>query len=477
MDEFEDEILQFPQTPKTPWSFGRQTSTSYPSRSEITHSELESRNPSAWNPERGTELLVAAEKGDSDTVRRLLETTSLDADFCSEEDKRTALHRAAGYGHLAVVEILLKAEGNPLVQSAAGRTALHDACIGGFDRVVKVLVRYMKRGRALDTQDKDGQSACHLAAFHGELDCFNILADKGADCGLHDNLMRTPGHLAAMRNHPSILQSLFYKGINLQVTDSQGRSPIHYAAQHGGLEALVALIQCDCPTTVGDSFGCRPHHYAAAHNHVNCLRLLIKNGCHPEGRDGSGRTPAHMAAQYDGMTCLHWLLEKGINPNIQDDQGYTPLHYAGEAGSAECFNCCLQHDAELSIRNNRDDTALDTAKLAGHPVVIEKALKSELKCRHCLHKYNFLEWEKANQPSQVERGISHAGESAYVSPLPPAQRVASQLEKNRQKQQKSSAKKTSQDKKGTKSDVKLPRRDLATKYYGEHVGDIYKLDF
>ena len=53
--------------------------------------------------------------------------------------------------------------------------------------------------------------------------------------------------------------------------------------------------------------------------------------------------------------------------------GNTPAHFATEAGKANCFNCLLQHVADMDAVNDREETPLNTAKKAGHPLLIEKA--------------------------------------------------------------------------------------------------------
>lgn len=61
-------------------------------------------------------------------------------------------------------------------RSEVGRTAVHEACIGGHVECVTLLVGYTQD---LDTPDKDGQTAAHLAAYHGERSCLAALASAG----------------------------------------------------------------------------------------------------------------------------------------------------------------------------------------------------------------------------------------------------------------------------------------------------------
>ena len=60
--------------------------------------------------------------------------------------------------------------------SHAGRTPLHEACQGGHLQVMQLLMDY---SRELDVQDRDGQTAAHLAAYNGEVKCLQSLADRG----------------------------------------------------------------------------------------------------------------------------------------------------------------------------------------------------------------------------------------------------------------------------------------------------------
>ncbi len=61
------------------------------------------------NSHNGSLLLEASEKGDVDTVKRVLESTQINPDKKTKYQSRSALHQACGYGQLNVVEELLKA--------------------------------------------------------------------------------------------------------------------------------------------------------------------------------------------------------------------------------------------------------------------------------------------------------------------------------------------------------------------------------
>jgi ankyrin repeat protein len=80
---------------------------------------------------------------------------------------------------------------------------LHEACTGGHLETLLQLVRYTKD---LDHPDSHGQTAAHIAAYHGETGCLNTLIDNGCDVNYQDNQMCLPAHLAVKKNYPETLQ-------------------------------------------------------------------------------------------------------------------------------------------------------------------------------------------------------------------------------------------------------------------------------
>ena len=69
-----------------------------------------------------------------------------------------------------------QAGADPVSITQTGRTPLHEACAGGHDKVLQLLLDYT---RDFDLKDADGRTPSHAAAFHGEVKCLEILLDKG----------------------------------------------------------------------------------------------------------------------------------------------------------------------------------------------------------------------------------------------------------------------------------------------------------
>eukprot|EP00544_Gedaniella_sp_CCMP2646_P000648 CAMPEP_0202510182 /NCGR_PEP_ID=MMETSP1361-20130828/53161_1 /ASSEMBLY_ACC=CAM_ASM_000849 /TAXON_ID=210615 /ORGANISM="Staurosira complex sp., Strain CCMP2646" /LENGTH=400 /DNA_ID=CAMNT_0049144435 /DNA_START=34 /DNA_END=1236 /DNA_ORIENTATION=+ len=79
---------------------------------------------------------------------------------------RSALHKAAFWGHSHLMEwLLVELKMDPNVQDYAGDTALHDACRFGHDAVVKAL---LEKGADKSIKNQDGKTAADVAKDYGK---------------------------------------------------------------------------------------------------------------------------------------------------------------------------------------------------------------------------------------------------------------------------------------------------------------------
>ena len=70
-----------------------------------------------------------------------------------------------------------QAGADPNQVSHVGRTPLHEACQGGHVDVLCLILDYTRS--IINAGDQEGQSPAHMAAFHGEVDCLEVLTDRG----------------------------------------------------------------------------------------------------------------------------------------------------------------------------------------------------------------------------------------------------------------------------------------------------------
>jgi hypothetical protein len=157
--------------------------------------------------EKEMTLLEAVEKNDIGTVKKLLDAgTAVEA---RNAYGQTALHLAAGYGHVAVMELLLDRDADieaaadfghrPLMLAASNRCAwkTDEAC----ERAVAFL---LGRGPLLDARDNYGWTALHHAAYDGHALTVERLLLAGADPHVKNRKREDPLTLAVStpQRHP-----------------------------------------------------------------------------------------------------------------------------------------------------------------------------------------------------------------------------------------------------------------------------------
>lgn len=144
-------------------------------------------------------------------------------------------------------------------------TQLLQACEAGQVAPVQQLIAELPSPVTVDTPGPDGDTALHLAALYGRIECVQLLLESGADAGT--------------------------------VNQQDGSTVLHDAAAGGYLdicELVLARAQPDIVNTA-DEDGDQPLHNAARGNHLDVVRLLLAKGADPKARNQSGSTPAEEA--------------------------------------------------------------------------------------------------------------------------------------------------------------------------------------
>jgi len=185
------------------------------------------------------------------------------------EDVDEKLHRAARWGNVAEVKLLLAEGRDPNARGVGGWAPLHRAAFPGHANIVAPLVAAGADpnlpGRSLS--DTDGDTPLHIAAAQGRLEMVKALLDAGAR-ELGDSAGWTPLHRAALGGKADVAAYLVARSFNVRAKD--GWTPLHAAAG------------------------------AVYDGSWDILRLLLERGADPNARCAEGWTPLHAAAQ--GMT-------------------------------------------------------------------------------------------------------------------------------------------------------------------------------
>ncbi|XP_068728378.1 transient receptor potential cation channel subfamily A member 1-like [Montipora capricornis] len=153
----------------------------------------------------------------------------------------TALHGAAKYGWLDIVDALLSGRNirSINVKNSQGKTALHFACAEGHDRVVEQL---LKLG-ATAGSDHNNRTALHVAAMRGSKRCVEcILKHHPQSINLLDKNQNTALHLAAIGGHPDVVTRLLSSDKQEILMNKKNQNVLDAAMEAEQKKVLLAIV-------------------------------------------------------------------------------------------------------------------------------------------------------------------------------------------------------------------------------------------
>nr|XP_043637770.1 ankyrin repeat-containing protein ITN1-like isoform X1 [Erigeron canadensis] len=267
-----------------------------------------------------TELHLAAQRGDLDAVKQILDEitsqmvgTLSGADFDAE---------------VADIRSSVVNEVNEL-----GETALYTAAEKGHLEVVKELLQYTDK-EALTRRSRLGFDTLHVAASHGHHAIVKLLLDHDISlCQTRSQGNATPLITASSKGHAAVVQELLAKDPSLLDTPrSNGKNALHLAARSGHVEILKTLLEKD-------------------------PQLARKT-------DNKGQTALHMAVKGANSEVVQLLLEADAAIVMLPDKfGFTALHVATRKKRAEIVNVLLSlPDTNVNALTRDHKTALDIAE-------------------------------------------------------------------------------------------------------------------
>lgn len=184
-------------------------------------------------------LFEAAEKGDSDALRDLLDGSTLDIDVTDEHD-RTAIIFAAHHGNPDAVQVLIDAGANINQTSAVGWTAAHDAAFHGNARALKVLI---DSDADIHQLDNDKSTPLLLAIQNNQNDCAYILIKSGAQINETGNTLNwTPLMYAIAKNNLRCVEMLLEADADLTHQAQDGSTALELA-QYAKNEDIKTIIE------------------------------------------------------------------------------------------------------------------------------------------------------------------------------------------------------------------------------------------
>ncbi|MEF9978653.1 MAG: ankyrin repeat domain-containing protein [Thermomonas sp.] len=260
-------------------------------------------------PLQPADLPAAAIVGDLDAVRRLLDlglpVDAVDSQGCS------ALLRAAGGGHRALVELLLERGADPTRAANTGATPLSAAV---SMRQLEIVDRLLESGVGLEQRLPGDVTVLMLAAALGLPELVSRLLQGGADLHAVDAQGLTPLHCAALygftaRERPrlvALLDALLLAGADPQRAATGGATPLLLllgaraepgtpSAEDVVVSGVERLLDEDVRLDARDQRGFGPLHLAGLHGLLRVAQLLLREGADPDQRDLLNRSPREIA--------------------------------------------------------------------------------------------------------------------------------------------------------------------------------------
>ena len=122
-----------------------------------------------------------------------------------------------------------------------GQTALHMAAIMGDEGLIKFLHMVGAKPNIVDKQER---TPLHLATENGHMKTVDFLTEKFR-ASVHERTKdgSTLMHLASAAGHPGTAMVFMKKGVALHMPNKAGAKPIHMAASRGHTEVVKAIVQ------------------------------------------------------------------------------------------------------------------------------------------------------------------------------------------------------------------------------------------
>jgi ankyrin repeat protein len=281
--------------------------------------------------------------------------------------RRTALHWAAGNGHLRVIPVLL---------SAGAEVDSKDKSAPTTEKTALKFKYYSLMFFS------NGYTALNWAAQNGRLGIILVLLSAGAEVDSKDKSAPTTEKTALKFKYHSLM---FFR---------YGYTALHYAAKNGHLGVIPVLLSAgaevdskneSAPTTEKTalkfkyhslmffSYGWTALHEAAWNGHLGGIPVLLSAGAEVDSKDKSAPTTEKTALKFKYHSLMFFR------------NGWTALHYAAKNGHHEVISVLLSAGAEV---DSKDKSAPTTEKNSSK---IQVSFANVFqKWRHCIARGCFL---------------------------------------------------------------------------------------
>jgi ankyrin repeat protein len=314
------------------------------------------------SPEGGfTPLLFAAQQGDLDSARLLIEAGA-DVDYATEEHGN-ALLLASANGHEDLALYLLDKGADPNIAAGDGShiTPLHYALREGFRALLEGKDAGLFSAIVVDEQK----------SLTKKNDKYNPLPGRNMYTLMEELLARGANPNAEMLRLPA----RFRKGGNAYVS-VKGVTPFLLAAASSNIEAMQFIVEMGGKPDVSSKVDIEANptgvHKDQAQFQGSVTPLLAAAGL--------GRFRGRQAEEAErALQTVKMLIEMGADVNQVNETGWTPLHAATYIGSESIIKYLVEEGADPNVQNGCGQTPLSLADASlGRGLVVIPRVRQNL---------------------------------------------------------------------------------------------------
>lgn len=319
----------------------------------------------------------------------------------------TPLHLAARRGHVESIKELLSAGANQHILTENGLTPLNEACAWGQTRAAEVLMKSDQSNEALNTnflhaavsgsseiarllldekadkntQNKEGETALHLAAWNSDTRLMQLLLSRRADLEICDHLHRTP-LFAAVDKNIACVKMLLDAGANTNVDDDVDETPLYRACEKNSAETVRLLLKAGAPLRSGGLHSDHWFLFAAVLSFtIPVLRVLAEHVTKksPQPDLISPRMASWILRERheDAVDLVKIIVDMGMDPNLAIQGDRTMLHRAVEMEHHDLIHLLTQrgkYQADIDKSSKTLGTPLQIAAAKGHIDTVKRLL-------------------------------------------------------------------------------------------------------
>ena len=230
----------------------------------------------AQNEAGATALVLAAQAGDKDAVRALLDAGA-DPNATGEDHVATPFTTA----DLPTLQLLLDEGADPKATTGAGATLLHHLAAQepGPDEVPMLLAlieRIEKAGVSRTAKDKDGDPPL---VYGATLEAVQAVAAEGQSVAKwRSENGRTVLHFLAGRADERLVPWLLSRGADPKAHDKNGNTALIQAAAYGRTKAVRALLDAGADVAARNEAKQDALFFATKNEHAETARVLVQAG-------------------------------------------------------------------------------------------------------------------------------------------------------------------------------------------------------